>query len=274
MSYDRITFIYAMDLNIKNKVAIVCGSSKGIGFAIAQELVNEGVFVMLNSRSEIEAKNAVQELNASYNSMADYTCGDLAEYATCEKIVNSTLDKWGSIDILVNNTGGPPPKNFLNTSEADWEKCFQNVLMSPIRLTKLVSPYMIKNNWGRIITIGSTLMKEPSGEMVLSATMRSAIVSYMKSISYILAPYNITVNTISTGGVSTDRLTSLFNQIASNEGVDLNQKLSEAASSIPLKRFATPKEFVQGIIFLASTNASYITGECLAIDGGLTRSAF
>lgn len=263
-----------MNLNIKNKVAIVCGSSKGIGFAIAKELAKEGVYVMINSRNELEASKAVKELNSSCNSIAEFTCGDIAEFATCEKIVNSTINKWGTIDILVNNTGGPSPKNFLDTSEEDWEKCFQNLLMSPIRLTKLVSPYMIKNNWGRIITIGSTLMKEPSGEMVLSATMRSAIVSYMKSISYVLAPYNITVNTISTGGVTTDRLTSLFEQIASNEGVDLNQKLSDAAASIPLKRFASPEEFAQGIIFLASNNSSYITGECLSIDGGLTKSAF
>ena len=263
-----------MDLKIKNKVALVCGSSKGIGFAIAKELVKEGAYVMLNSRNKFEANKAAKELNISYNSRAAFTCGDLSEYSTCKNVVNSTIQKWGTIDILINNTGGPPPKNFFDTSEEDWDKCFKNILMSSIRLSKLVTPYMIKNNWGRIITIGSTLMKEPSAEMVLSCTMRSAVVSYMKSISYVLAPHGITVNTISTGGVNTSRLTSLFTEIARNEDVDLNQKLSEAAASIPVKRFASPEEFAQGILFLASANSSYITGECLAIDGGLTKSAF
>ena len=263
-----------MDLNLKSKVAIVCGSSKGIGFAIAKGLAREEAKVMLISRNEEEVCASAKELAQRYRSDVEYISGDLASLETCSKLVNYTISKWGKIDILINNTGGPPPNNFMNTTEEDWEKCYQSILMSSIRLTKLVSPSMIQNKWGRIITIGSTLMKEPSAEMVLSCTMRSAIVSYMKSISYVLAADGITVNTISTGGVTTDRLRSLFESAAHREGVDLTKKLSEAASSIPLKRFATPDEFSQAIVFLASEKSSYITGECLTIDGGLTKSAF
>ena len=263
-----------MDLKIKDRVALVCGSSKGIGFAVAKQLAKEGAYVMLNSRNEREAAEAANAINAICDLRADFACGDLAEHSTCKDIVSHAIEKWGSVDILINNTGGPPPKNFIDASDEDWENCFRNLLLSSIRLTKLVAPLMINNKWGRIITIGSTLMKEPSAEMVLSCTMRSAVVSYMKSISYVLAPHGITVNTISTGGVTTDRLTSLFKDIAKSNGLNLSQQLSAAAASIPLKRFASPDEFAQGVLFLASENSSYITGECLSIDGGLTKSAF
>lgn len=263
-----------MDLKLKGKNAIVCASSKGIGYAVAKGLLKEGVNVIINSRNEEECEKAAKSLHSISDSKVLPVPGDLANPLTPEIIFKEATKKFGGIDILFNNCGGPPMKSILETENSDWGNAYNSILMSSVRLTKLVIPKMISKKWGRIITLGSSVMKEPSSQMVLSATFRAAVVSFMKSISSELAPHGVTVNTISTGGVITERLKNLVLESSKRQGISYAEALSSASKSIPVKRLASPEEFSQAIIFLSSELSSYITGECLSIDGGLTRAAF
>lgn len=263
-----------MDLGLREKNAIVCGSSRGIGNGIARELAKEGVNLVINSRETDQLIKEKFYIEEKYKVKVIAVPGDISDMKTTEELYKQCINEYGKIDILVNNCGGPPPKSYREIDEDEWYKYFELLLMSSIRMTKLATPSMVEQKWGRIITIGSTIMREPTSKMVLSATLRAATATFMKSISSELAEYNITVNTISTGGVKTGRLISLFEESAKSEGIGLNESLERAANSIPIKRFAEVEEFVQGIIFLCSTKSSYITGECLSIDGGLLKSSY
>jgi 3-oxoacyl-[acyl-carrier protein] reductase len=184
------------------------------------------------------------------------------------------LAKFGKIDILINNAGGPPPGSFLEQSEAAWEAAINQNLMSAIRFCTLAAPIMKQNNWGRIISILSSVAKEPSKEMVLSATTRAGLSAFTKSIALDLAPYQITVNSILPGGVLTDRLYSLLSKGIQTNSEDMESKIKESAKIIPIQRHATPKEIADVVLFLASQEASYVTGLNIPVDGGLTRGVF
>jgi len=263
-----------VDLKLKGKNAIVCASSRGIGYAVAKGLLKEGANVIINSRNKEECELAVKSLANLSEAQVFGIPGDLSNSLSPEIILEESTKKIGSIDILFNNCGGPPMKSLLETENTDWEDAYNSILMSSVRLTKLVIPGMISRKWGRIITLGSSIMKEPTPQMVLSATFRAAVVSFMKAISIETAQHGITVNTISTGGVITERLKKLVLESSKRQGISYEEALSSSSQSIPLKRLATPEEFAQAIIFLSSELSSYITGECLSIDGGLIKADF
>tara|TARA_Y100001968_G_C19435806_1_gene759592 strand:+ start:1886 stop:2677 length:792 start_codon:yes stop_codon:yes gene_type:complete len=263
-----------MDLKLNGKTAIICASSKGIGYSVACGLAKEGVNVIINSRNEDECNSSASYIKSISTVKVLSVPGDLSKSITAPKIVEKALNHFGRIDILFNNCGGPPMKSFLETNDDQWEDAYNSVLMSTIRMTRLVAPQMISQKWGRIITLGSSLMKEPTPQMVLSCTCRAAVLAFMKAISYDLAPHGVTANTISTGGVSTERLKKLVKLSSEKQGISFEEALSASTNTIPMKRFASPDEFSQLIIFLASELSSYITGECLSIDGGLIKSAF
>jgi 3-oxoacyl-[acyl-carrier protein] reductase len=188
-----------------------------------------------------------------------------------KKIVNKCLKKWGSIDILVNNTGGPPPGNIMEQDEKNWNYAIQNNLLSAVRFTKLVLPTMKKKNWGRIITITSTIAKEPSPDMILSATSRAGLSAFSKAIAIEFAKYNISSNVISPGGIMTDRFVNLVKIDAKNENKEYFKKLSEITKNIPARRIGKPEEIANAIVFLASELGGYINGVDLSIDGAFTK---
>jgi 3-oxoacyl-[acyl-carrier protein] reductase len=263
-----------MNLGMEKRVAIVLGASKGIGRAIAQGLSLEGVRVIVVARSSDVLIESAKQISIASGNEVIAVPGDVCEKGLAEKLVKTAQEKWGRLDILVNNAGGPPPKGFLEADEEDWSHALQLNLMSTIRMCRAAAPVMKKQKWGRIITIGSTLMKEPAPQMVLSATARAGVTAFSKAISIELAPFGITVNSIATGGVQTDRLVSLFKTISDKGEQSLEEMLENAANNIPIGRFASPEEFSQMIIFLASEAGQYITGECISVDGGLMKSAF
>ncbi len=263
-----------MDLGLKDRVAIVMGASKGIGRAIAHGLSLEGARVIIVARSDGELKEAAGQISADSGIDVLAVPGDVCDVGLPAKLVERALDEWGQIDILINNAGGPPPMGFLDAEDEDWSHAIELNLMSTIRMCRAVAPAMKKQEWGRIVTIGSTLMKEPAPQMVLSATARAGVTAFTKAIATELAPHGITANTIATGGVQTDRLVSLFQTMADTGGKSLDERLTDAAASIPIGRFATPEEFAQMTIFLASEAGRYVTGECISVDGGLMKSAF
>lgn len=260
-----------MNLDIKNKVAIVTGSSKGMGLAICEAMLKEGVKVMMVSRNE----KALMELKLRFSNQkfeVDYYAGDVSSPDLHEKVIEKTLNRWGSIHILINNAGGPPMGSFLEQNDSSWAEAFQTNLMSVIRFSKAVTPHMKKNKWGRIVSITSSLAIEPSPLMVLSSTIRAGVSSFTKAISTELAADNITVNVICPGGVLTERLKSLIEDRTIRENRSYEEILNESQASIPANRFASSKEIADTILFLTSEKGSYITGVSLAVDGGLLRS--
>ena len=260
-----------MELQIKNRIAIVTGASKGMGLATVKVLLAEGVKVMMVARNEIELKK-IKEKYARQGHSIDYFAGDVGDKDLARKVVNQTLQKWGAVDILINNSGGPPPGSFLIHKSSAWDLAIQINLMSVIRFSKEVAPIMKKNKWGRIISITSTVSKEPTPTMVLSATTRAGVASFTKAISLELAEENITANVILPGGVKTDRLTTLIEASAKKENKSIEDLTKEIEQGIPAKRFAQPKEVAEIIAFLVSEKGAYINGVSLAVDGSLLKS--
>lgn len=263
-----------MDLRLSGKSAVLCGSSSGIGLAFAAQLAQEGVNIVINSRSESNCCRAVEYIKSKSDVEVLSFVGDLSDPNIPSALIKYASKLLGKVDILFCNSGGPPPLTFLETTDQHWSSAINTNFMAPVRLSQAVASSMMNNRFGRIILLGSSLMKEPTPSMVLSASTRAAATCFMKSISQELAPFGITVNTISTGGVRTDRLESLLKTVAEKQNNSLDEQLKIAASSIPIGRFSSPDEFVNLLTFLASEKASYITGECISVDGGLLKAAF
>ena len=259
-----------MNNEIKNKIAIVTGGSEGIGFAIANALSLKGAKVLIVSRNKKKLEIAKKKIKLK-NSIIDYFIGDVSNKKTAEKVVNKCNKLWGSVDILINNAGGPPPGKLLDHKDAEWEKSINTNLLSVIRFSRSVIPAMKIKKWGRIISISSTIAKEPSPPMILSATSRAGVMSFSKTLAIEFAEFNITTNVISVGGVLTKRLTNLIQNEAKNKNKKFKKIFSDIKNTIPAKRFAEPNEIANTVLFLCSKDAGYINGQNLTIDGALTK---
>ena len=263
-----------IDYELNGKRALVTGGSSGMGKCAAIKLAREGVNVLIVSRSEEKLASAVKEINESSDSKIEYMVGDVKEPTLANRAVQKVKDLWGGCDILVNNAGGPPMKNFLECDDESWDEALQQNLMSVVRLSKAALPDMLERKWGRIINITSTLAKEPTPPMILSATARAAVSVFTKSIATEFASKGVTVNTLCPGGVLTERLHSLVESAAVKQNITFNEALENSQKIIPMGRFASVDEFADTLLFLASERARYLTGLNLMVDGGLTKSAF
>lgn len=258
----------------ESKVAIVTGASKGIGKAIALELAKKGYKVCIVARDATVLKVTAEEINIETNQEIIYFPADVAELQAPSDIVKIVMEKFGRVDVLVNNAGGPPAGSFLSHDENSWISAIKQNLLSVVRFTKAVVPYMKEQKYGRIINISSTVAKEPSAMMVLSATTRAGVSAFSKAIAQELAPFNITVNTICPGGVLTDRLKSLVEEAAQKANVSYEEQLNKSLEMIPMNRFAQPEEIANIACFLADDKSSYLTGTSIMVDGALTKSIF
>lgn len=264
----------AIDYEIKGKVAIVCGASSGIGRASAMGLAEQGVNVLLISRSQDKLDKTKKEIEAALGVTVVTLAGDVTDTTLAQKAADLAIKELGSVDILVNNAGGPPMGSFLEKSQEDWDLALSQNLTSVVRFTRAVAEPMIKQNWGRIINITSTLAKEPSAPMVLSATARAGVSAFSKSVSIELAPKGVTINTLCPGGVLTGRLHALLETSAVNQCKEYDQVLKESQATIPIGRFAEPEEFADMLVFLASERGRYVTGTSIMVDGGLSKGIF
>ncbi len=263
-----------MKLGLNNKIAVVTGASKGMGKSIAQSLASEGVKVLLIARNLDLLKSEVNSL-LKLGYTAAYLQGDVSDLDLPNTVLEFIKNEWDSTpDILINNAGGPPPGSILNHSDQIWDCAIQINLLSVIRFTKAMLPYMKDKKWGRIVSITSTVAKEPSPSMVLSATLRAGVSAFTKAVSSEFAADNITINVICPGGVLTDRLSSLLKQNAETTNRNYDDVLAESQNMIPAKRFASPDEIANTVTFLCSDAGSYITGTSIMVDGGLTKSYF
>jgi len=259
---------------IQGKNAIVTGASSGIGFAIANSLALEGVNVLLISRTNDKLEAAAKVISKSHDVEIKTLLGNVTDKGLPSKAKKIVNDSWGTCDILINNAGGPPMGSFISHSEETWLEAYNTNFISAVRFTKLFVDDMKTNKWGRILNVSSTIAKEPTPQMVLSASMRAALSAFTKAASTELAPYGITLNTICPGGVLTERLQSLVEQSAKNEGITFEEALKISQDSIPIGRFASPEEFADIATFILSEKGKYLTGVSLMADGGLTKGIF
>ncbi len=248
-----------MELGLKRKVAFVAASSKGLGKSVAKELIREGAHVIICGRN-IDTLNSAREELGELGTGSVYSIpGDLSNSADREYIINSVIKKYGSIDILVTNTGGPPSGKFEELEQTDWDTAYEQLLSSTTSLIRGFLSGMKKKEWGRIISITSQAVKQPVDNLILSNSIRASVVGLIKTLANELGEYNITVNNVMPGYTETERLTKL---------IDTNPSFANATQEIPLGRFGKPEEFAAAVTFLASERASYITGISLAVDGG------
>ena len=263
-----------MDFQIKNKTAIVCASSQGLGKAAAMELASEGVNLVISSRNKENLLSVKKEIETSTNSKIVSIVADLNEPDDIDNLYNKAHSELGPIDILINNAGGPPPSNFESLNDEDWLKAFNLTMMSSIRLTKLVLPDMKERNWGRIINISSVSVKTPVPGLFLSNSLRLGVLGWSKALSDEVAPKGITVNSVCPGSTRTARITNILKSQSEATGKSLEEIESLVAAKIPMLRIGEPEDLAALIAFLASERASYMTGLAIQVDGGSARTFY
>ncbi len=257
-----------MDYNIQGKTAIIGGSSKGLGKACAVALAKEGANIVLCARNKESLHHTKQKIE-SYGVEVLALVADMASADDNRMIVEKTLEKFGTVDILVNNSGGPKPGTFRDITEDDLDEAYRSVLKYNFRMTNLCLPHMEQNGWGRIVNITSITVKEPAPNMVLSNIFRSAVVSYAKTISKELISKGVTINNVSPGYFKTDRVAQLINHNASQQGITPDEYEQKAVLEFPHKRYMNPQELGDFVCYLCSNQARSITGTTTQIDGGL-----
>ena len=263
-----------MDLGLRGRVAVVGGASRGLGRACAEALADEGARVVVCSREQQTLEQTAREIERrSEVDVVPIVCDQTsAEDIDC--LIERVLSLFGRIDVLVNNTGGPPPGLFLDHDDGDWQAAFEGLVLSVVRLCRGVLPIMRERGWGRIVTNTSFTVKEPAERLVLSNALRAAVVALSKTISREVAGDGITVNCVCPGAFDTDRLRALFDEQADASGRSAGEVRAQWEARIPIGRVSRPEELAALVTFLASEQAASITGGCFPVDGGLLRSLF
>ncbi len=247
---------------------MVAAASKGIGFAIAKELVAEGCQLSICARNEEELERAVEQLGGEPRSY----CVDVSKAEDLAWWVGETKNDLGAPDILVTNTGGPPAGGVKDVTDEQWQSGVDSTLMNVIRLTRLVRDDMVTKGWGRIVHITSLVAKEPLDLLPISSTLRTGLLALTRLQATDMAQYGVTVNSVLPGNTLTDRQKHLIEVRAEKEGITQDEALRKQAESVPMKRLAQPEEIAAAVAFLCSQRASYITGINLLVDGGVTKT--
>lgn len=258
-----------MDLGLKNKVALVTGSSRGLGYATACLLASEGVKVAVNSRTAEKAALAAEQIAKVTSTQVVGLAGDVADPAAAEQLIQGTVRAFGGLDILITNAGGPPSGAFESFDDVAWQKAVDVSLMSHVRLIRAALPYLRKSNSPSVLTITSYSVKQPVPNLVLSNSIRAATVGLTKTLALELGKDGIRFNSILPAWTETERVTDLMSARAKTNGTAVEEEIAKQAKESPLGRMATPEEFANAAVFLVSPAASYITGVMLSVDGGM-----
>lgn len=257
-----------MDFGLKGKRALVLASSQGLGLGIATRLCEEGAHVVICGRVEEKLASAAKALNEGGDGKADYVVADLSAKDAAAELYAGAKDKLGGVDILVNNTGGPPPGS-VDQPDADlWRAQIDTMLIRVIEITNLCIPDMKSAGWGRVLTVASSGVLQPIFNLAMSNTIRSSLVGWSKSLSNEIAGEGITVNMLLPGRILTDRLKQLDQANADKLGQTLEEVATAAQATIPAGRYGTVEEFGNVGAFLCSEPASYVTGGLIRCDGG------
>ena len=259
-----------MDLGLGDRVALVAASSKGLGRAVAAELAAEGCKLVMCARGEAALQATAAELSSS-GAQVYARPADLTDPADVDALVAAGLDKFGKIDILVTNTGGPPAGPFESHDRDAWQNAVRQNLDSVVNLTRAALPGMRANGFGRIINITSIAVKQPVDGLMLSNSMRAAVTGFARTLANEVASAGITVNNVLPGYTRTERLQELACKLAADAGIAAEEALAAWEGDIPMGRVGSPVEFAAMVAFLASERARYITGTSIPVDGGWTR---
>lgn len=261
-----------MDLQLRDRVALVTAASKGLGRATAVQLAREGARVVICARGE-EALRAAGDEIAALGGEALALPADVSTPGAAAALVKATVARFGRLDMLIGNAGGPPPGGFLALDEAAWEQAVQLTLMSFVRLCYAAIPALQAAGQGSILAFTSASVKQPLPDLVLSNSLRMAVTGLVKSLADELGPSGVRVNAICPGWTRTDRVEQLLQDRARRSGASPEAEAAQIARAIPLGRMGTPEEFARAAVFLVSPAASYISGVSLLVDGGMYRGA-
>ncbi|WP_299891133.1 SDR family oxidoreductase [uncultured Lacinutrix sp.] len=259
-----------MNLNLNNKNALVCGSTQGIGKATALILAEEGANVTLIARNEEKLKAVLEELPGHRNH--NYIVADFSNPEDLKIKVQDYISKHNGFHILVNNTGGPKGGPVFSAEVNEFENAFTQHLKCNHVLAQAVVPFMKDENYGRIVNVISTSVKQPLDGLGVSNTIRGAVANWSKTLANELGSYGITVNNVLPGATGTERLSEIIKNKSAKTGVTVEDASNAMKNAVPAKRFAKPQEIANAITFLASEAASYINGINLPVDGGRTKS--
>jgi 3-oxoacyl-[acyl-carrier protein] reductase len=261
-----------MDLGLTDKIAVVAASSRGRGKASALALAREGALVTVCAREETELQAAAEEIRSDSGAEVLAVPADLSDAADIERVVAATAERFGGLDVLVHNSGGPPVGKFGDLSDEQWRSGFELVTMSFVRFVRAAAPHMRENGWGRIVGIQSSSVKEPVSGIDVSNGIRPGIAGLMKAMMPDLARDGITINLVLPGTFLTARIHPGLASSDPAERATAEEQLAPVAERIPLGRLGKPIELGDLVAFLASERASYITGAVYQVDGGSIRS--
>lgn len=261
-----------MDLGLQGKRALITGSSRGLGFAIALALAGEGCEVAVNSRSLENARKAAEKISAQTTSRAVAIAGDVMDPKIPSDIVRRSVEALGGLDILVTNSGGPPAGRFEDFDDAAWTQAVDLVFLSHVRLIRAALPSLRQSSTPSVLTITSYSVKQPIPNLVLSNSVRAATVGLTKTLALELGSDGIRFNSILPAWTLTERVIELMEHRARINGTTVEEEMSRQAKDSPLGRMGTPEEFAKAAVFLVSPAASYITGVMLTVDGGMYKA--
>ena len=258
-----------MDLGLRGRVALVAGSSQGLGRAIAEELAAEGASLVLCARGE-SALAAARDAIASGGARVEAVVADLATPEGIERVARAAHDAFGRVDVLVTNAGGPPSGPFESHDWVAWQRAVDLTLRSAVELTRAVLPGMRERGWGRIINVTSITVRQPVDNLILSNSIRAAVTGFARTLANEVATEGITVNNNLPGWTRTERVEELAVANAKREGTTRDVMMERIAAQIPMRRLGEPREFAALAAFLASDRASYVTGTVIPVDGGIS----
>ena len=263
-----------MDLGLKGKVALVAAASRGLGRAVAEELAAEGASLVLCARGAEALRATRDQIALQSGAPVVAVPADVSLAEDVARVVGAARERFGHIDILVTNAGGPPAGKFESLTREQWEAATRLTLHSAIELTRHVLPDMKERRWGRILNITSIAVKQPVENLILSNSLRAAVTGFARTLANEVAGDGITVNNILPGYTRTERVEELANMMAEKEGISPADFTAKWEREIPMKRLGEPREFAALAAFLVSERASYITGTSIQVDGGWIRSLF
>ena len=260
-----------MDLGLKGKVALVAAASRGLGRAVAEELAAEGAALVLCSRNAEAINQTANEIaQATRAEILSLPC-DVSKAEEVARLVQSGIERFGCIDVLVTNAGGPPAGKFESFGQDQWEAATRLTLFSAIELARQVLPGMKERRWGRILNITSIAVKQPVDNLILSNSLRAAVTGFARTLANEVATFGVTVNNIMPGYTRTERVEELAGMMAKEEGITPAEFVARWEKEIPMRRLGEPREFAALAAFLVSERASYITGTSIPVDGGWIR---
>jgi 3-oxoacyl-[acyl-carrier protein] reductase len=261
-----------MDLQLDKRVALVCGSSSGLGLAVAATLAEEGCRVALNGRDEARLDAAVEQVRQHARADVAGFRADVSVPSEAAQLADRVTRELGPVDILLCNAGGPPPVMFATASAESWQEALDLNLLSTINLCRAVVPGMRERRWGRVICLASVAAKQPLGNLMLSTVARAGVLGFAKALADQVAAEGVTVNSVCPGYTRTERVRELLDDLAAQQEWPTDEVERAIVQDIPAGRMAEPGELAAAVAFLASERASYITGVALQVDGGFVRS--